>query len=348
MIPVQFVKVCKTYPGGIAAVQDVQFEVRPGEVFVLLGPSGCGKTTLLRLLAGLESPTRGTILLDSKDASAVPPHRRNVGMLFQHPAVYPHLTVRQNLVFPGRSVYNHGNRQEQGGPQLHLRDRVAEVAALLGLERLLDRKPFELSGGERQRIALGRLLLRQPAVFLLDEPLAHVDPLGKSRVRTEVRDWLRRMGRTVLWVTHDHAEALAVADRMAVMDSGRILQVGPPREIYEVPNCVRVALLVGDPPMNLVPGSKVGPNGSEPATLFGVRPQDAVVVSEGLLRLRVKALEYRETGCLARLDDGELSLTARWPEGRAGEVGEEVGVVWDWRSVHRFDAATGRRLAASG
>jgi ABC-type sugar transport system ATPase subunit len=348
MIPIQLVNVSKTYPVGIAALQDVHLEVLPGEVFVLLGPSGCGKTTLLRLIAGLESPTRGTILLDGKDASAVPPHRRNVGLMFQHPAVYPHLSVRQNLVFPQRSAYNHDDRQEQGGLRLHPKDRVVEVAALLGLERLLDRKPFELSGGERQRIALGRLLLRQPAVFLLDEPLAHVDPLGKSRVRTQVRDWLRRMGRTVLWVTHDHAEALAVADRMAVMDAGRVLQVGPPREIYEVPNSVRVALLVGDPPMNLVPGSKVAPNGSEPAVLFGVRPQDAVVVPEGFVRLRLKALEYRETGWLARLDNGELSLTARWPDGLAGEVGQEFSVAWDWRSAHRFDAATGRRLAPSG
>ncbi|MCS6977723.1 MAG: ABC transporter ATP-binding protein [Gemmatales bacterium] len=346
MTSIRLAGVSKTFRGGVTAVRDVDLDIQRGEAFALLGPSGCGKTTLLRLIAGLETPTAGAIFLDGKDAAAIPPHRRGVGMLFQHPAVYPHLTVRHNLVFPCRSVYNPHERADPHSPATRGEESFREVVGWLGLERLLDRKPFELSGGERQRIALGRLLLRQPAVFLLDEPLAHVDPLSRSRLRGLLREGLRRLGRTTLWVTHDHAEALAVADRLAVMEGGQVLQVGTPREIYQTPATVRVGLLVGDPPMNLIPGELCGPAGPEPGILLGVRPHDAIVAREGILRLRVQAVEYSEPVRLARLVSPHVSLTARLPDGIAAETGQEVGVTWDWRTVHRFEAVTGRRLAA--
>jgi multiple sugar transport system ATP-binding protein len=250
--------VSHTYPGGIKAVNDLDLEVFDGELLVLLGPSGCGKSTTLRLIAGLESPSAGTIRLHDRDANRTPPHDRDVAMLFQEEALYPHLSVRDNLGFSlqaRRRGWLRWRRDSHGESALAVRQRVERAAGQLGLADLLDRPPGALSGGQRQRVALGRVLVRDAGIWLLDEPFAHVD----ARLRTELRRTLQTIHRerprtTMVYVTHDQAEALALADRVAVMKNGRIEQIGTPREVYENPKNAFVAGFVGDPPMNLLSG----------------------------------------------------------------------------------------------
>lgn len=250
--------VVHTYPGGIKAVNDLDLEVFDGELLVLLGPSGCGKSTTLRLIAGLESPSHGTIRLHGREANCTPPHDRDVAMLFQEEALYPHLNVRDNLGFSlqaRRRGWLRWRRESPGVSALAVRQRVERAAGQLGLADLLDRRPGELSGGQRQRVALGRVLVRDAGIWLLDEPFAHVD----ARLRAELRRTLQAIHRerpqtTMVYVTHDQAEALALATRVAVMNDGRIEQVGTPREVYDEPQNTFVAGFVGDPPMNLADG----------------------------------------------------------------------------------------------
>ncbi len=247
-----------TYPAGIKAVNDLELEVLDGELLVLLGPSGCGKSTTLRLIAGLESPANGTIRLRDREANRVPPHARDVAMLFQEEALYPHLSVRDNLGFSlqaRRRGWLRWRRDPSAESALAVRDRILRVAKQLGLAELLDRSPGSLSGGQRQRVALGRVLVRGASVWLLDEPFSHVD----AQLRTELRRTLQAIHReypttTIVYVTHDQAEALTLADRVAVMIAGRIEQIGTPQEIYEQPKNRFVASFVGDPPMNLARG----------------------------------------------------------------------------------------------
>jgi multiple sugar transport system ATP-binding protein len=329
--------------GPVPAVVDVSLETSPGEIFVLSGPSGCGKTTLLRLIAGLEVPDAGRIYLGTRELTGEPPHRRGVGMLFQFPAVYPFLSVRKNLAFGLGRRYNSTMR---GGdkPAAEPEQGVIAMARLLGLEQLLDRRALELSGGERQRVALGRVLLRQPAVFLLDEPLAHVELTGRERLRWELRDLLQQTAACTVWVTHDPAEAFAVADRLAVMQAGRILQVGTPREICEQPQSLAVARLVGDPPMNLIAAGRLNVGLGGGNRVWGVRAQDIRLGPPGFLTLQVKTVEYREPRPLVRLTDGEVVVSCYLPPGAVLQPGQAVEVSWDWSKVHPFDAATGQRL----
>ncbi len=249
--------VAYTYPGGIKAVNDLELEVLDGELLVLLGPSGCGKSTTLRLIAGLESPANGTIRLRDREANRVPPHARDVAMLFQEEALYPHLSVRDNLGFSLQARRRGWLRwrNPSGESALALRDRILRVATQLGLAELLDRSPGSLSGGQRQRVALGRVLVRGASIWLLDEPFSHVD----AQLRAELRRTLQAIHReypatTIVYVTHDQSEALALADRVAVMNAGRVEQIGTPQEIYEQPKNRFVASFVGDPPMNLARG----------------------------------------------------------------------------------------------
>jgi multiple sugar transport system ATP-binding protein len=234
----------KRYPGADRdAVSGVNLTITEGERFVIVGPSGSGKTTLLRIVAGLETPTSGHILIGGRMMDGVAPRERGVGLVFQHPALYPHLNARDNLTFGLRA---------RKVPAPEVAERTAELAGWLGLEGLLDRKPKELSGGERQRIALGRAVLARPSVLLLDEPFSSLDAPLRVSIRTALLDLHRRVGGTMLLVTHDQTEALAVGQRIALMQAGRIEQIGTPRELYEAPASRFVAGFLGDPPMSFL------------------------------------------------------------------------------------------------
>jgi putrescine transport system ATP-binding protein len=236
--------------GVFAAVDHLSLDIYQGEFFALLGPSGCGKTTLLRLIAGFDPPSAGRILLDGVDLATVPPHRRPVNMMFQSYALFPHLTVEANIAF--------GLKQE-GLPKTQIAERVADMLALVKLESFGRRKPHELSGGQRQRVALARALVKRPRVLLLDEPMAALDKKLRAATQFELMDLQRRLGLTFIIVTHDQSEAMTVADRIAVMDRGRLMQVAPPAEIYEQPNSRWVADFIGD--VNLFEG-RVGADGT--------------------------------------------------------------------------------------
>ncbi|MGC1779930.1 MAG: ABC transporter ATP-binding protein [Xanthobacteraceae bacterium] len=274
--------------GAFAAVDRLSLDIYQGEFFALLGPSGCGKTTLLRLIAGLERPNAGRILLDGADVSAVPPHRRPVNMMFQSYALFPHLSVAGNVAF--------GLKQE-GLPAAEIAERVAAMLKLVKLEDFGRRKPHELSGGQRQRVALARSLVKRPRILLLDEPMAALDKKLRGDTQFELMDLQRRLGLTFIIVTHDQSEAMTVADRIAVMDRGRLMQVAPPAEIYEQPNSCWVADFIGS--VNMFEG-RVGADGSSvdgtalgclrvaakidaaPGTTvwIGVRPEKLIVSQE--------------------------------------------------------------------
>jgi putrescine transport system ATP-binding protein len=236
--------------GGVVAVDRLSLDIQQGEFFALLGPSGCGKSTLLRLIAGLERPNAGRIVLDGVDLAAVPPHRRPVNMMFQNYALFPHLDVEHNVAF--------GLKQE-GLPKPQIAERVADMLALVKLESFGRRKPHELSGGQRQRVALARCLVKRPRVLLLDEPMAALDRKLRDETRFELMELQRRLGLTFIIVTHDQSEAMILADRIAVMDRGRLAQVAAPAEIYEQPNSRWVANFVGD--INLFAG-RLGDDGT--------------------------------------------------------------------------------------
>ncbi len=229
--------------GGFQALDEVGLTAREGEFLVLLGPSGCGKTTLLRLIAGIEEPSRGEVLIDGRVVNDVPPRLRNVAMVFQSYALYPHMTVRENIGFPLKMHHI---------PKAAAAGKVEEAAGMFGIGGLLDRRPRELSGGERQRVALARAVVRNPSVFLLDEPLSNLDAKLRVSAREELRRFQRRIGVTTIYVTHDQVEAMGLGDRIVVMNRGSIRQVGEPREIYERPADTFVAGFIGSPPMNLV------------------------------------------------------------------------------------------------
>jgi multiple sugar transport system ATP-binding protein len=234
----------KRFDGGDRpAVDDVSVATAEGEYLVLLGPSGCGKTTLLRMIAGLEQPTSGDVLIGGEVVTGLPPRARRIAMVFQSYALYPHKTVRQNIAFPLRAAKVPAEEQNK---------KVDWAAELLGLQSLLDRRPRHLSGGERQRVALARALVREPSVFLLDEPLSNLDAKLRTSARDELKDFHERVGITTIYVTHDQVEAMGMGDRIVVMLDGQVRQVGPPLDVYEHPADTFVATFLGSPPMNLV------------------------------------------------------------------------------------------------
>ena len=260
MASVEFQDVEKIYDGGTRALHPTSLRVADGELLVLVGPSGCGKSTLLRLLAGLEAPTRGVIRIDGRVVNDESPQSRNVAMVFQDYALYPHMTVGENLAFPLRM--KRLARDE-------VARRVANTAELLELGALLDRLPRQLSGGQRQRVAMGRALVRDPAAFLLDEPLSNLDAKLRGQVRAEIETLQRRTGATMLYVTHDQVEAMTLGDRVAVLHEGRLQQVATPRALYEEPVNVFVAAFVGSPPMNLFAARIARDAGGRPALAVG-------------------------------------------------------------------------------
>ena len=244
MASIAYEQVDKIYPGGAQAIFDFSLAIDDGERMALVGPSGCGKSTLLRLLAGLDDATRGQLRIGGELVNDLPPQRRNVAMVFQDYALYPHMTVRANLEFPLKM---------RDRPRADIARQVTWAAELLGLGELLDRLPRQLSGGQRQRVAMGRALVRQPSAFLMDEPLSNLDARLRVQIRAELSELLERLGATTLYVTHDQAEAMTLGDRVAVLDRGRLQQVAPPQELYERPANTFVAGFIGNPPMNLFP-----------------------------------------------------------------------------------------------
>jgi multiple sugar transport system ATP-binding protein len=343
----------RRYPGaGAPALSGLDLTVADGELLVLVGPSGCGKSTALRLLAGLDRPDAGSIHIDDRDVGAVPPQDRDVAMVFQGYALYPHMSARENIAFPLRM---------RGVPAAEQRRRVDEAAALLGLGKLLDRRPGELSGGERQRVAMGRAIVREPKVFLFDEPLSNLDAALRAELRVEIAALVRRLGVTSLYVTHDQVEAMTMGDRIAVLRAGDLLQVGAPRAIYEDPANAFVAGFLGSPPINWIDverreGKLVGAGAvwPEPAGLdvgararAGVRAEHLRLDGEGVaIAATVAAAEPLGAETHVLLDAAGTRIRMKVTGFDAPARGENVRVVVRPGAVLWFDAATGERLRA--
>jgi multiple sugar transport system ATP-binding protein len=325
------------YARGAAAVRDVSLEIADGELLVLLGPSGSGKSTVLRLIAGLETPTEGAVLIDGRDVTAVPPQQRDLAMVFQSYALYPHKTVRQNLEF--------GLRVRRVGG---IAERVQRAAEALGLEALLDRRPAELSGGQRQRVALGRAIVREPRAFLLDEPLSNLDPLLRAGARAELALLHRRLGTTTIYVTHDQEEAMTLGTRIAVMREGAIEQVDMPMDVFGRPANTFVAQFIGSPAMNFWgPGDSVRPPGA-PEAVVGIRPHDIELVDatagDGHGRIEIVELLGASRVVHVRIDGRADLLRVVVPADRPVAAGDVVAFRFRRGRLHAFDGQTLRRL----
>jgi sn-glycerol 3-phosphate transport system ATP-binding protein len=312
--------------GDARALDGITFSAEPGSFVVLLGPSGCGKSTTLRLIAGLDQPTSGTIRIGGRDVTNLPPAARGIAMVFQSYALFPHLSVAENIVF-GLKVRKVPDRDA----------KLARVADLLGLQKLLQRKPAQLSGGQQQRVALGRAIIAEAPVCLMDEPLSNLDAQLRGEMRREIRALQRRLGITMVYVTHDQTEAMTMADRVVLLKDGRIEQVGSPEELYAHPATAFTASFIGAPPMNLL---KLNGSGA----LTGVRPEDIRLAPSGI-EARVESVEYLGADTLVAARALEQSFLIRVP-GRASVRAEDtVHAAWDRAHEHHFDSTTGRRQA---
>src|SRR6059036_1921459 len=335
---------------GKPALHDLTLEVRDGEFLVLLGPSGCGKTTALRCIAGLEEPSAGEIWIGEREVTHLAPADRDIAMVFQNHALYPHLTVRANVAF-GLEV--------RRVPKPEIARRVRETAERLGIAELLERRPAQLSGGQRQRVALGRAIVRDPQVFLFDEPLSNLDATLRSEMRAELLQLHRALGATMIYVTHDQAEAMTMGERIAVLHEGRLRQVGTPEEVYQRPADVHVAHFVGTPGMNVLQGRGRGTGEGErvieagsltiPVELstyegelqVGIRPEyvGLCAVDKGVGNVDVLVVEPLGSETLVHLNTGGQALVARLPGFADVRVGTRVGVKVDRRRLYLFDAA---------
>ena len=358
MAEITFDRVSKRF-GNATVVRDLSLTVADKELLTLVGPSGCGKSTTLNMLAGLEDPSAGSIRIDGRVVNAVPSGARDIAMVFQSYALYPHMTVRQNIGF-GLEV--------RGMPRADIARRVDEAARLLEIGHLLDRRPRELSGGQRQRVALGRALTRNPKAFLLDEPLSNLDAQLRTQMRAELKLLFRRVEGTVVYVTHDQAEAMTLSDRLAVMSEGQIQQIGAPLEVYNAPANTFVARFLGSPAINLIPGTLqrhgdlmtlvgegltlplsprlsalAAQTGSEQITL-GIRPEDLTMSTmprEGAAAARIAVVEPMGSLNVVYASAGSIRVVATTPPEFAPEPGAEVWIVPDPAKTHLFDTVTG-------
>jgi multiple sugar transport system ATP-binding protein len=388
--------VTKRYPGGVTALADLDLQIEDREFLVLLGPSGCGKSTTLRLVAGLEEITTGEVQIDGRVVNGVAPKDRNIAMVFQNYALYPHMSVYKNMAF-GLQLRYGGGLLARGWKRVtqpsvaaewavrrrEIPARVRQTAAALGIENLLDRMPRQLSGGERQRVALGRAMVRHPAVFLFDEPLSNLDAKLRLETRRELKRLHRHLEATMVYVTHDQTEALTLGQRIAVLDGGRLQQLGTPEAVYRQPTNQFVAGFIGSPPMNLLRGRIAGAEGqlafvsdrlrirlpdewqrqaqerSSDAVVLGVRPEhlrpavDQTSATDGTCEVVVTLVEplgdtvFIHGGVVemeGSPENSEEELVFRMTEGGTPKLHERVQLVVDPRQIHLFEAKTGTTL----
>src|SRR5690625_1187135 len=355
--------------GTVTVLKDISLAAEEGSFLALLGPSGCGKSTLLRIIAGLDRPDSGAVFIGGQDVGELTAAQRNVAMVFQSYALYPHLTVAQNIALPlamrrrsrlersllGRFLSSARRKQQEDG------QRVREIAGQLGIEALLERKPSQLSGGQKQRVAVARALVREPSIFLLDEPLSNLDAKLRVQMRAEIVALNRRIGRTFVYVTHDQAEAMAMADKVAVMLDGRIAQFATPRELYETPVSMEVAAFVGLYPINFttaapwdaLPGGFRLPPDALPRdgkVVIGIRPEHLVPAADGSVSGRLAHLEYQGAEILldVRIEDGTLLKAVAPGDWQGAEEGAEVRLAYLPRNLHVFAADGGKRLSVAG
>jgi multiple sugar transport system ATP-binding protein len=359
MASITFEKAQRWYPGAERpAVPGIDLEIRDGEFMVLVGPSGCGKSTTLRMLAGLEEVNSGKILIGDREVTRTPPKDRDIAMVFQNYALYPHMTVAENMGFALKMAKMPKEEQEK---------RIAEAARILGLTEYLDRKPKALSGGQRQRVAMGRAIVRHPQVFLMDEPLSNLDAKMRVQTRTDIAKLQRDLGVTTVYVTHDQVEAMTMGDRVAVMSEGELQQVDTPLALYEKPANVFVAGFIGSPQMNLLPatidgdalklgdytvpsGAATVPQGGGGVTV-GIRPESWQLAEDGQSGVPVEVLVVEELGSDAyvygTIDLGngeEHNVVVRVGARQKVAKGSTLTVVADATQVHLFDGTSGQRL----
>ncbi len=356
MSEVELKKIVKTFPGGTKALDEIDLSIRDRELMVILGPSGCGKSTLLRIVAGLEKATDGRVLIDAQDVTELEPGTRDIAMVFQNYALYPHMTVFKNI------AYGLKNRKISGD---EINSRVKEVAETLQIEEYLDRKPSQLSGGQRQRVAMGRAIARNPKVFLFDEPLSNLDAKLRVQVRLEISRLQSELGVTSLYVTHDQVEAMTLGHRLVLMNEGRIEQIGEPLQVYESPGTLFVAGFIGSPPMNLVPGElnekgefilgstvkiKLDDFQTKSKNLtLGIRPEHLLTDESGKVTLGKFIVEnYERQGAdnylYGKINGISHSLTIRVHPDTVYSVGTAINLSCEKEKLHFFCSETGLRI----
>jgi len=336
--------------GNFTAVDDISLDIYKGELFGLLGGSGCGKTTLLRMLAGFETPTSGSISIDGTDMTDVPPYERPVNMMFQSYALFPHMNVQKNVAY---------GLKRDGVASSEIKDRVAEILAMVELSDFSKRKPSQLSGGQRQRVALARAIIRRPSVFLMDEPLSNLDAKLRGHMRAELKHMQQSMGITTIYVTHDQIEAMTLAHRVAILEKGVLQQLATPAQIYNDPENLFVAQFIGSPPMNVVHGSFEGNEfitegvrirttvqGRVENAVMGIRPEDCAVAApaEGTLSGKIYTNELIGDHTLVTVDWGGDQISVKASKDFDGQQGDEIGLVIPSDRLFIFDESTGMRV----
>ncbi|MDD4956527.1 MAG: sn-glycerol-3-phosphate ABC transporter ATP-binding protein UgpC [Candidatus Omnitrophica bacterium] len=366
MAQVSLTNVVKEFPGGVKAVNDVSFGVENKEFIVLVGPSGCGKSTTLRLIAGLETMTSGDIFIGNRKVNNIPPKDRDIAMVFQNYALYPHMTVSENMAF-GLKLRKY--------PKHEIDARVKEAAGILGLESLLNRRPNELSGGQRQRVAVGRAIVRKPLAFLFDEPLSNLDAKLRVQMRTELRRLHIRLQSTMIYVTHDQTEAMTLGDRIVVMKDGLIQQIDTPTNVYNSPVNKSVASFIGAPPMNFMEGKIIKKDGKlyfdegnfrvkmvesmydavaghiDRRVIMGIRSEDIynkLFVSEtppeNIVTMTCEVVEHMGSEVYIHMNTGKHVIVARMSGDANPQMNEDMDVVFDMSKIHFFDKTTEKTI----
>ncbi len=334
--------------GDFQALSQINFKCDEGKLLVLLGPSGCGKSTTLRLIAGLETPTSGIVEIGGKDVTNLPPVKRNISMVFQNYALFPHLNVAENILFglKARKV-----------PVSEQQKRLKNAADILGLSDLLKRKPAQLSGGQRQRVALGRSIVAQVSVCLMDEPLSNLDAKLRQEMRQEIRSLQQRLKMTMIYVTHDQVEAMTIADQIILLNNGIIEQHGTPEELYNRPATAFTGSFIGNPPMNILTpdtlfmeafSDRLPDRDLMESCFVGIRPENIEVSQDRGIKAQVDTIEYLGADTLLVCRVGQQNITMTLKGKTSLSTGDDITLNWDIAHIHLFDARTGRRIENTG